>query len=78
MKIKTIPCRKCKGTGRLADQRDLGQQMMELRLRYNVSLRRVAEVMKLSPAYLSDLENGKRTWNKDLIERFTWAAEGSK
>lgn len=41
------------------------------------SLRETAALMEISPAYLSDLELGRRWWNADLIARYK-AALGAK
>lgn len=35
-----------------------------------LSVREVARRMLLSPAYVSDLELGRRRWRTDLIERY--------
>lgn len=35
-----------------------------------LSLRTVAKRLKLTPAYVSDLELGRRGWREELIEQF--------
>lgn len=44
----------------------------------DATLRSVARLMKISAAYLSDLERGKRDWNADLVSRFEVALEQSR
>ena len=36
-----------------------------------MSLRKIAKVLGISPAYLSYMVNGKRPWRADLYERYT-------
>lgn len=44
--------------------------MRSSRLQKGVSLRIVAERMRVSAPYLSDLERGKRNWTVDKIDKF--------
>lgn len=73
VKCKMRPCRKCHGTGKEPDPADTGRQMRKLRERRDVSLRKAAAAMALSPTYLSHLEHGKRDWSDKLIKRY-WKA----
>jgi transcriptional regulator with XRE-family HTH domain len=46
---------------------------MDLRLarkRKRISLRAVADKLHYTPAYLHDLELGRRAWNADLINKY--------
>ena len=35
-----------------------------------MSLRQIAKELGISPAYMSDMLNGKRPWRKDLYQRY--------
>ena len=47
----------------MEDDRDTGARLRTLRTSAGVTLREFAESINLSPAYISDLELGKRAWN---------------
>jgi len=59
-------CPKCGGTGRVVDDTILGAELRQLREAKDRSLRSVAAGLKLSPAYISDLEHGRRSWSGTL------------
>lgn len=65
-----MACPRCEGSGRIKDPSVTGRQMRALRKASGKSLRHVAGAMRLSPAYISDLELGRRGWADDLIERY--------
>lgn len=58
----TLPCAHCDGTGRVPDWRELGRLVRGARLKRGLRLREAARQLKVSPAYLSDLERGARAW----------------
>ncbi len=72
-KQKMIPCEKCGGSGKLIDQRALGSEMRDLREESGVSLREISRRLRLSAAYISDLERGRRDWADELIAKFKGA-----
>lgn len=49
--------------------------MRAMRKASNKSLRQVARVIGLSPAYVSDLELGRRGWADSLVERYKKAVQ---
>ncbi len=49
--------------------------MRALRKAAGKGLRQIAGAMKLSPAYISDLELGRRGWGDALIERYKKAVK---
>jgi transcriptional regulator with XRE-family HTH domain len=49
--------------------------MRALRNASGKSLRHVAGAMKVSPAYVSDLELGRRGWADSLLERYKRAVK---
>lgn len=55
-------CPRCGGSGEVTDPLVLGQTLRSMRVEAGVTLLRMAEVMKMSKAHLSNLENGKRAW----------------
>lgn len=71
--MKFIKCPKCKGTGKLQSQAEIGAKMRKLREKAGLSLRKVALGMAISAAHLSDLELGRKNWNEDHIRAFKTA-----
>lgn len=55
-------CWRCRGTGQIEDVKVLGQSLRKIRMESKITLHRMAELLKCSDGYLSDLENGKRGW----------------
>jgi len=68
--MKTIPCRHCNGTGKVPDQAAIGAEMKALREARKIPLREMARRILASPAFLSDLEAGRRKWQTDRIAAF--------
>ena len=52
--------------------------MREMRLKANIPLRRMAELLDLSAPYVSDMELGRRGWRADMIDDFTKACKTKK
>jgi len=69
----TRPCPRCDGTGRIPDDRALGQHMRVRRERTGLSLRDMAKRCGWSAAYVSDLELGRRSWGPKQTKRYTEA-----
>lgn len=61
--VPGLPCKHCDGTGRVPDDREIGRKMRRRRIEVGLSLRALAARLGLSPAYLSDLETGRRRWS---------------
>lgn len=55
------------------DHASTGAKARELRISKKKSLRSVAIKLRFSPAFLSDLERGRRNWNAELLKRYTRA-----
>lgn len=53
-------CTRCRGTGREPDWMALGAKVRQARLSRGYGLREFAEVAGCSPAFLSDVEHGRR------------------
>lgn len=68
--MKTVPCPRCAGKGKIPDPREIGSVMRNMRLKGKVSLKQIAGFLEFSSAYISDLELGKRAWKPELIERY--------
>jgi transcriptional regulator with XRE-family HTH domain len=68
--MKTNKCPYCDGTGRVIDNKVMGQEMRALRQRKGVSGRTLATAMGISAAYLSDLELGRRNWHSNIISHY--------
>ena len=75
--MRTTICPRCNGTGHIADDRAIGQEMRQLREAKQISLREIARRMHYSAAYLSDLELGSRHWNTKVTNQFKAALEES-
>jgi len=68
--MRTEPCPKCGGTGKIISQRALGEELRALRKKRGVSLRRMAELLDVSAPYLSDLELGRRAWSDERASEY--------
>jgi transcriptional regulator with XRE-family HTH domain len=69
--VKT--CTHCNGGGQEIDSVATGLALRELRIAKHTTLSTVADRLHISKPYLSDLENGKRNWRLELINRFLQA-----
>lgn len=67
---KPKSCRRCDGTGIEPDRKSIGTQMKALRKEAKLTLDDVGAKLKLSSAYLCDLENCKRNWTPELIAKY--------
>lgn len=54
----------------IQDSAATGLALRTMRTSKSLSLRKVAERMTITPAYLCDLERGKRNWSEGLCKRF--------
>lgn len=70
--MKKEHCGRCGGKGWVEGHSALRAKRLRIK---KATLRSVARLMNASPAYLSDLERGKRNWNADLVSRFEVALE---
>lgn len=55
------------------DHKKTGIIARNKRVRVGLSLRAVARKMKVSPAFLSDLERGRRNWTEEKVVDFSRA-----
>jgi transcriptional regulator with XRE-family HTH domain len=60
------------------DHLETGRRARKDREKAGISLRKVAELMGLSPPYLSRLERGRDNWNANLMAQFENALKGIK
>jgi transcriptional regulator with XRE-family HTH domain len=52
------------------DMNELGERVRELRDRHDISLREFARKLgDISPAHISDIENGRRNPSEDLLQK---------
>lgn len=68
--MKTKACHCCNGKGIEIDRCATGAEMLRLRLKSGVTQAAVAEYLEYTPAYISDLEHGKRAWRKELVDLY--------
>lgn len=68
--METKPCPHCAGSGRVLDHAAIGASMRRLRESRQISGRQMATRLKISAAYLSDLELGRRNWSGPLLDKF--------
>lgn len=68
--MKNKVCQRCNGTGFEPDRVALGKSMRKLREAAGKQQNEVARAMGISPAYLSDMELGRRDWSADTINAF--------
>jgi transcriptional regulator with XRE-family HTH domain len=57
-------------TIQVIDHKRTGEQSRRSREYAGITLRTLAKRMKISPAYLSDLERGKRNWSEELCGKY--------
>lgn len=62
-------CHRCGGTGREPDWRTYGRAVRTERERRGIGLRQLARRVKCSPAFLSDMERGNRSWQGPVARR---------
>lgn len=67
---KTKECLHCNGTGQVLDHSILGREMRQKRELKRITGREMARRLKVSAAYLSDLELGRRYWHGPMIKKF--------
>ncbi len=60
-------------TTQVIDHIATGAKARESREKLNLSLRSVARKMGYSAAFISDLERGRRNWDKPLTQNFSKA-----
>lgn len=56
------PCTRCNGSGIEADWLNIGAGMRARREKLGIGLNSLARQLGLTPAYLSDMERGRRAW----------------
>lgn len=66
---KTANCRCCKGSGKAYDHRAIGQQVNGARKAAKLRLREISKRSGYTISYISDLEQGRRNWNRFLYEK---------
>lgn len=66
----TEVCPHCLGVGREIDHVAAGLKMRQMREAAKLSLVDMGKIMEKSKQYLSGLENGRKRWNTQLIERY--------
>ena len=71
-------CPHCKGTGKVPDLANAAAAFIARRRKQKLSVREAAVFMEISPGYLSDLENGRRQWSLDLLDKFAEAIRQKK
>lgn len=62
-------CPHCGGTGRVPDPRNTGDLLRKARERKGLGLREFAERVGCSPAYVCDLEHGRRAFKGPAAHR---------
>ena len=68
-------CKHCGGSGLEPDNKAIGIAMRQKRQAAGLSGREVARLLRFSPAYISDLELGRRAWSKTLRTRYLEALD---
>lgn len=65
-----MKCVRCNGSGLEPDNKRVADSMRRERVESGMSQRRFAGLMRVSPGYLCQLEQGTRRWTQDLRARF--------
>ncbi|MCA1592277.1 MAG: helix-turn-helix domain-containing protein [Acidobacteria bacterium] len=68
--MASTTCPRCNGTGQIESDVDVGRFFRSLRENKRLTLREQARRMGFSPAYVSDLELGRRIWNTKIREAY--------
>jgi predicted transcriptional regulator len=68
--LKTVSCHCCAGTGEELDHQAVGDEMRKKREARGFTQTQVAKSMRMSKAYVSDLEWGARNWRTELINKY--------
>ena len=75
MVLKTRPCHRCQGTGKLLDPHGVARTLQEIRVRKGYNKTQIARKMGFTTAYICDLEKGIRDWRQELVERYLEACK---
>lgn len=68
-----ITCPRCHGKGKVEDMYAIGAELRSKRERVGTPGIKIAAIMGITRAYLSDLERGRRQWSPRLIMNFSRA-----
>ncbi len=63
---------------KVVDHEGSGVKFRKIRKGYGLSLTNVAEIAEISPAYLSDLELGRRNWKPELWSKLMYIVMNGK
>jgi len=74
--ISTVTCPRCKGVGMVV-RPDAGPLFKRQRTAQKLSLREVARRARITPGYLSRLENGLQPWQGEAAHRIQHILEPS-
>lgn len=69
-KLTLKTCDHCGGTGKCLDNREVGMALRRERVREGIEGREMARRLGYSPAYLCDLELGRRGWNEKKVAAY--------
>lgn len=73
----TVFCGACGGTGQRLDHAALGEGLRDLRHRAGKTQQDVARAVGLKPAYICDLEHGRRAWSTEKVAVYLAACQRS-
>ena len=73
--LELATCPHCGGTGKCLDDARVGEYLRRIRTTRIISGREIARRMKVSAAYLSDLELGRRGWNEQKVTAYLQAVQ---
>jgi transcriptional regulator with XRE-family HTH domain len=68
--MEKTKCPKCGGTGKIADDRDVGAYMKAKRKKTLLRQKHLAKALGLSIASVSDLEHGRMAWTHELQVKY--------
>lgn len=74
MRIKTVDCKHCGGTGKQPGP-EARAQLRAAREKAGISMRKLAKALGQSYGYIGDVERGARTLTPVLAERYITALE---
>lgn len=75
---KNADCGCCGGSGKLYDRKEIGKIVQDLRKAAGLKLREISERTGYALSYISDLELGRKKWNKNIYDRILEAIAKGK
>lgn len=77
IKVNGVRCFGCEFCRHEVDHAALGHDLRAEREKAGMAQSEVGKLMKVSYGFVSDLENGRRNWTPQMIDRYLAAVRGT-